>query len=107
VPAGLPVARAAGLPVAWAVGLPLGWVASLPVGWLAEACEGSEVGLPVAWLADSLDGVCPGWATPAQYAVTLAAPPAAAARLRNATAFCAALPSALRCAYAVHSPYAG
>ena len=92
-----------GFPVGWLVGWPVvgacdGTVLALPDGWPVGACDGMLLGLPVGWLAGWPDGEVPGWATPAQYAVTLAAPPAAIARSRNATAFCLALPWAFRCA---------
>src|SRR6266568_2659903 len=99
---GLPVGWLVGEPVGWLVGLPVGWLVGLPVGWLV----GALVGAPVGWLVGAPDVVAPGWATAAQYAVTLAAPPAAAARLRKATAFCLAVPCAFTCAYAVHRPKA-
>ena len=70
---------------------------------LPVACEaGSDDGFPVEWevgLPDGCEGagacVLPGWGTTAQKAAILAAPPAAAARLRNATAFWEAVPWAL------------
>ncbi len=82
----------------------MGWLAGL--GCLVGVAVGRLVGLPVGWLVGLPDGVGRGWATLAQYAATLAAPPAAVASLRKATAFCLALPSAFRCAYAVHRPCA-
>jgi hypothetical protein len=86
--------------------LPLGWLAGLPFGRLAWECEECVDGLSAWRLARWPGGFVPGWDTPEQYAITLAAPPAADARLRKATAFSAALPCAFLCAYAVHSPYA-
>lgn len=76
----------------------------MPVGWVVGL--GCVVGFPEGRLLGLPDGVGRGWATLAQYAATLAAPPAVVASFRKVTAFCLALPSAFRCAYAVHGPYA-
>src|SRR5262249_59528748 len=98
VPCG--VGRTVGTPVPCGVGSPLG---------LPEPCgAGSPEGRPVPCGAGdgcgTRDGDVPGGAAVAQYAVTLPAPPAAAASLSNAAARCLRLPCALACAQAVHKP---
>jgi hypothetical protein len=81
----------------------------MPDGWagraegLPAACEaGSDDGFPVGWEGGWPDGfvavgACelPGWGAAAQKAAILIAPPAAAARLLNATAFWRPVPWAL------------
>jgi len=96
------------------VGLPwpcgVGWEAGVlwpcgvgvDVGLLWPCGVGWEMG--VLWPCGWLDAAAPGCGTVAQYVPTLPAPPAAAARLRNATAFCVPVPCALACAQAVHRP---
>jgi hypothetical protein len=75
-----------------------------PVGWEVGPPVGAEAGRPVRCEVGKADAA--GCGTAVQKAATLLLPPAAAARLRKATACLLILPCALACAQAVHSPNA-
>src|SRR5215470_478759 len=97
-----------GRPVAVGVGCevggPVGCDAGPPVGCEAGRPVGCEAAAPAGCEAGEVDAA--GCGTAAQKAATLPTPPAAAARLRKATACWLLLPCALACAQAVHSPNA-
>ena len=76
-----------GGPVGSEVGAPVGCDVGAPVGCEVGSPVGCEVGAPLPGVAEA-----PGCVTDAQKLATLAAPPAAFSRLRNATAFWAAVP---------------
>jgi hypothetical protein len=76
----------------------------LPEPWGVGSPDGRPVLCGVGTGCGMWDADVPGGAAVAQYVVTLAAPPAAAASLLNATADCSAVPCALACAQAVHKP---
>src|SRR5712672_2892076 len=112
VPPGLCGAgRALGLPEPCGVGSAVGWPEPCGVGRTVGWPEPCGVGRTVGW-PERCDGVGAGRGredsgvavrvAAVQYAVTLAAPPAAAASLSKATACCLRVPCALACAHAVH-----
>src|SRR5258708_23390953 len=107
---GGPVGCPDGGPFRCADGGPFGWVEGGPVGCPEggpfRCADGGRVGCVEGGPVGCAEGEAPGCGTAAQNAATLPAPPAAFTRLRKATAFWAAVPCAVACLKAVHSPNA-
>ncbi len=77
-----------------------------PDGGPFRCADGGPFGCVEGGPVGCAEGEAPGCGTGAQNAATLPAPPAAFTRLRKATAFWAAVPCAVACLKAVHSPNA-